>query len=105
MGQKFCRVKKKWVGNVIGLKEFGSEIWFGLIRFVCDLLLITAKLITVGRKLFDTKKIWSKFFSPQRFFDWKFYGPQKFSDRIFFYPTKFGLEFFLDPKKFGRNFF
>ena len=44
MGQKFCRVKKKWVGNVIGLKEFGSEIWFGLIRFVCDLLLITAKL-------------------------------------------------------------
>ena len=49
MGRKFYRVKKIWVGNFIGLKNLGrkfglAKFYFGLVRFVCDLLLITAKL-------------------------------------------------------------
>ena len=59
-GLKFYRVKKNWVGNFIGLKKnwvrnciglkkmgrkFGLvKFYFSRIRFVCDLLLITAKL-------------------------------------------------------------
>ena len=59
LGRKFYRVKKncvgdfiglkKWVWNFIGLKKLGrkfglAKFYFGLIRSVCDLLLITAKL-------------------------------------------------------------
>ena len=38
MGRKFYRVKN------LGLKFGLAKFYFGLIRFVCDLLLITAKL-------------------------------------------------------------
>ena len=49
VGRNFYRVKKSWVGDFIGLTNLGrkfglAKFYFGLIRFVCDLLMITAKL-------------------------------------------------------------
>ena len=49
VGRKFFRVKKMSVGNSFGSTKFGSDIclaklYFGLIRFVCVILLFTAEL-------------------------------------------------------------
>ena len=47
--ENFIVLKKIWVGNCIGLKKLGrkfglANFYFGLIRFVCVVLLVTAKL-------------------------------------------------------------
>ena len=43
VGQKKCR-KFFWVKKKLGRKFGLAKFYFGLLRFVCDLLLITAKL-------------------------------------------------------------